>query len=508
MLLLDLMEQILPEYTPSGQKDLKTAVRYLAQALGAADASRCSLDSSNRPLPELCRALKAHLRAEGKGHATIRNVNNHVRRMFRLAEAKSLFKLIPSTPPERLVKGHRPRRPGSPVMHDGTNLPMRYWPRPTQMAFSAFTKWATDPVVEGRDAKWQKRPITVQAYRQGFEQYFGYLYHQRHLTKVSFKHLFELTLIRDFIHWHVNERHHRPTRTIQHFLRCLIAFTGQYHPMPELRRQLLDLKRSLPQAAPVYNKSDAWVPCAELRRIGEAIWPQHLPQLRPSWYKARCCAGLTDATRAGKSLMLQLWTYIPYRQRNIREMELHRNLYKDNGTWRIRFVGEQLKIARKRGRPNHFDLAFPPQLVQTLEEYLAIWRPIIAEITEDRFQHVFLTRWGTPFTASGLWYAMTRLVYSYTKKHWHPHIIRTTWTTEWLHDIRPGDFHTAAIMLNDSYFTVINNYAHLLDDNAAENAYQLIHTYEHNSDDTVRRLLTQLERLGYHVTLQNSKVTG
>ena len=67
----------------------------------------------------------------------------------------------------------------------------------------------------------------------------------------------------------------------------------------------------------------------------------------------------------------------------------------------------------------------------------------------------------------------TTLVYRYTEKHWHPHTIRTVWTTEWIRKTH-GDFYTAAIMLNDRLETVIANYAHLLKDDMAEKAYRLI----------------------------------
>ena len=63
----------------------------------------------------------------------------------------------------------------------------------------------------------------------------------------------------------------------------------------------------------------------------------------------------------GLSLMLRLWTFIPYRQRNMREMQLGKNLYQDaHGIWRIVFRGDELKVASKQGRPNVFDLPFPP----------------------------------------------------------------------------------------------------------------------------------------------------
>jgi site-specific recombinase XerD len=171
--------------------------------------------------------------------------------------------------------------------------------------------------------------------------------------------------------------------------------------------------------------------------------------------------------------MLQLWTYIPLRQRNMREMQLGDNLYKDvQGAWRLTFRGEQLKVATRRGRTNVFDVPFPQQLIPLLENYLATWRPILLARAGHPDNHVFLTTQGTPYNQTNLTRTTQDIVYSYTGKHWHPHIVRTVWATEWIRN--GGDFLTVAKMLNDRLETVIANYAHLLEEDVAENAYRLI----------------------------------
>ena len=172
--------------------------------------------------------------------------------------------------------------------------------------------------------------------------------------------------------------------------------------------------------------------------------------------------------------MLRLWTYRPYRQRNMREMQLGDNLYKDaHGTWRITFRGEQLKVATKRGRPNVFDLPFPQTLIPVLEEYLNVWRPLLLSKASQPSSHVFLTRYGNPYQVNNLSYSISNMVYRYTGKRWHPHIIRTVWATEWIRKTH-GDFYTAAIMLNDTIEIVIKKYSQLLEDDVAEKADRLI----------------------------------
>jgi site-specific recombinase XerC len=152
-------------------------------------------------------------------------------------------------------------------------------------------------------------------------------------------------------------------------------------------------------------------------------------------------------------------------------MRLHENLYRTpEGQWRIKFVGEQLKTAMKRHKVNIFDLPFPPTLVETLEAYLTTWRPILAGI--NNAPEVFLMRDGQPFTARELRRNAQYQVAHFLGRHWHPHMIRTTWATEWLHS--SGDFMTAAIMLNDRLETVIQNYSHLREENVAEKAFEWV----------------------------------
>jgi hypothetical protein len=401
---------------------------------------------------------------------TIRNTKNNLSRLFRLADQQQLLSLVPVpiTPRYR----HKPKRPGYP-QHERQADYLHYtnWPPHLQEDFAAFSTWATAPLIPGRAAQLRKRLPTLEGYRWTLEGYFGYLYYTKHLTP-TFEHLFDLGLVTAYVHWHVNECHQKSTAAIAYFLTNVLALTKQYRPLPELRAQLLALKKTLPVPPPRYNKEDAWVSLATLEEVAQALWPRKKPsdlQQRPNRHVGRYLASF-----AAISLMLRLWMYIPYRQRNMREMRLGDNLYKDaHGHWRIRFQGEQLKVAHKRGRINIFDLPFPSALVPLLEAYLAHYRPVLVGIMPHPDHHVFLTRLGTPYGVGTLNATTKKLVYRYTGKHWHPHIIRTVWATEWIQKTH-GDFYTAAIMLNDRLETVIAKYTHLLDEDVAEKAYRLI----------------------------------
>lgn len=475
MTLAELHDQLALSFPVYVRKDLKTAIRVLAHALNYPESEHCHLEHINRPLPSLIKLVEDFLLAQGKKPGTIRNTKNYLSRLFREAEAQQLFSLTPAHIEPRFDPLHIPHRPGTTQRH-AKYLLYKHWPPALQDAYQAFYAWATDPMVLGRPAHLRKRPRTLQDYRWAFEGYFGYLSHELHLSP-DFDHLFDLDLVTRYVHWHVNECHSRTTIKIRMFLQFLLALIRQYRPMPDLVLHLVALQKSLPKPVPTYNKADAWVSLATLSDIGAAIWPRKQPKdimSRPN-SRPETIVGLKYAKDAGFSLMLRLWTYIPYRQRNIREMELGKHLHKDTkGTWRITFRGEDLKIASKRGQANVFDLPFPPTLVPILEDYLAIWRPILLTRAShpEQEHHVFLTKNATPYQQKVLALGLRVLIYSYTGKHWHPHIIRTVWATEWLRN--SGDFHTAAIMLNDTLETVIANYSHLLEEDVAEKAYRRI----------------------------------
>jgi hypothetical protein len=481
--LFELQEALLPHFPLNVRKDVKTSVRLLARALGYADLQSCPLEVCLRPLPELYRLVEAviittdanikeRLRAEGKdadkeGPNTsikIRNTKNNLSRLFRVAEAQGLCSLVTIVPEHRFSysKTYIRRLPQGRYWNDGLSLIRRNWPSELEAAFAAFTKWATDPLVENRDARFQKRLRTIENYEKVFEAYFGYLHHMQNIQTVTFEHLYDLELIKHYIIWHVNEKHKRPTRAAHLFLKCLLTLTRQYHPNGTLREQIKSFQKNIPKPAPFYDKNEAWVSRRELRQVSMALWPPKPP-------KALKGNGRRWAARAGLSLIFQLWRYIPYRSRNIREMKLGENLKQIEKQWWIVFEGEEMKMSIRNGQLNEFKLPFPPALVVLLNDYLTIWRPILAEIHQR--SEVFLTAYGLPYARATFIQATKRQVYTFTgKPHFHPHIVRTIWATEW---IRAGrDMVHTAIMLNDTLATVINNYAHLRQENVIEEAYR------------------------------------
>lgn len=371
MTLQELHDQLAPSFPASVRKDLQTAVRVLAKALQAPDPQQCLLPQWNQPLPTLYRHVETYLLAQDKSAHTLRNTKNNLSRLWRLAETQGVFTPIPPVLTRRYDPRTQPKRHGGGFATvKARYLPFKDWPPALQESFTTFATWASAPMVTGIDATLRKRPVTVENYRLNFEAYFGFLHHVQQLPTLTFDQLFDMTLVTAYVHWHVNELHHKPTKAIYMFLQRLLSLTKQYRPLPELREQIRLLFKELPFPSPSFNKDDAWVPMATLDEIGRTLWPSKPPH---SLRQDKEHRGRNSALHAGYSRMFRLWYYIPYRSRNMREMKFEENLHQaTHGQWWITFSGEQLKVASRRGRPNTFNMPFPSALVPLLEAYRSL----------------------------------------------------------------------------------------------------------------------------------------
>jgi hypothetical protein len=173
------------------------------------------------------------------------------------------------------------------------------------------------------------------------------------------------------------------------------------------------------------------------------------------------------------ALILRLLVRVPLRQRNIRSMELGRNLYQDQGEWHLSFTGEELKIGHRRGRPNAFNVNLSthcPDLIPHLDEYLQIFRP--RHIHADVSRYVFLTQQGRAYPDGTIASELKAHVYHYTQRRFYPHLIRTIWTTECIRKTR--NYALAARMLNDDVHTVWINYHELIEEDYDQQASDFV----------------------------------
>ena len=161
------------------------------------------------------------------------------------------------------------------------------------------------------------------------------------------------------------------------------------------------------------------------------------------------------AVKAQQSLIIRLLVRRPLPARCVCNMQLDRNLWGANGRWMIHFrAGEPNAMMRQPA--SSYRVPFPEDLVQQLEEFLTVWRPMLPgrDLSE-----LFTSLTGRPYTSSALNNVVRRVVRAHTGQATDVRRIRVIWATEFLK--KTCDFAAAAEMLRETVKTVVHRYAHL-----------------------------------------------
>jgi hypothetical protein len=454
-------------------KDIKTSLRYLAHALGHATMDQCQ-EATFRIAPSLWQQkLDTHfslLAKQGKKISpnTIRNTRNNLRFFFRTAEASGLL-----PPPDRL-----PELPLTRHAHQKTaastapfyslyvsnyrtpyRLPLDQWPVDIQASWHTYR--ATREL--------QVRKVSLDMTVKILSSYLGFLITLEGLA-VQWQDLFTLAHIDRFVRWHSARNQTTITRWAKETVGVLhtLAMRTNAQAEPAIRQYL----RELPTPEPRHDKRRHGFTLRELETVGLSA----LEDAHTSTTSHGPTAGLFRSLQHQHALMLRLLVRVPLRQRNLRELHLGKNLYKDeSGHWHLHFSGSELKISTRQGRVNeyHVDLTdYCPTLLPHLEEFLTIYRPRIPHATESSL--LFLTQYGRPYTVGSLRQELSSLVLRRTNKHFHPHLIRTIWASEYLST--NNDFEGAATLLGDTVEVVLKIYYEIHQKKAYNRASQFLAT--------------------------------
>jgi hypothetical protein len=444
---------------PSRIKDVQTSLRYLARALGAADPAACAADVLEAPdwKARLNRYLET-LQPPPSGH-TVRNTRNNLSWLARQARALGLLgapAAAAPAPPTRTAQRRRWRQQARFPQLYAAGTPDGRYSRPRAAWPPAIRAW-WEAYCAARAL--EVRPATLETYERSLSAYLGFLLAHDPPPVATAEDLLAVARLDHFVRWQAGRWGVRVTASavkVAHLLRHLATYTRA----PEAAALTAYCAR-LPAADPVHDKARAWLTLTELEAVGQDLWAEAQRPVTSGAGIRR--PGLQRALQAGRALMLRLLVRVPLRQRNLRELRLERHLYRDaQGHWHLAFAGEELKVGRRRGRPNHFRLdlsAYAPELIPHLEAYLDRFRPRLPRAAAD--PHVWLTKGGRPYTATGLYAELRAAVDRRLGRPFYPHLIRTLWATQYIN--ATGDFTTAAYMLNDTVPTVLRRYQELLD---------------------------------------------
>lgn len=447
-------------------KDVNTSLRYLARALGRPNPEECQLGDYwvadwktqlNAYLDRLSPAPSAH---------TVRNTRNNLSTLFRHAEALQLLTPLDEVPQASALGSiwlmnqemiaTSPYRQRVLQMSTPRRVPLARWPRAIRTTWEAFC----------RERRLTLRPITLANRTALLERYLGFLANVANQPARRWADVFDLPHLQTFLHWHTQAAGVRMT-TQGYITANYLGSLARMTQAPNTAA-LLAYCQGLPRPEPMHSKQEHWITLRELEQVGLHLLARGRRPAPRDKRSVRYGARRTQYHQLG--LILRLLVRVPLRQRNIREMQLGRNLYQDDqGHWQLTFVGAELKVSERKGRTNRFTVnlsTYAPDLLPHLEEFLRDYRPCFLNGTTSPL--VFVTERGHPYTGSALAYRLQSTIYAYTRKRVYPHLIRTIWATEFIS--RTRDFTTAAYMLNDRVETVINRYQEILEKDHAEKA--------------------------------------
>jgi hypothetical protein len=493
---------------PSRIGPMRTAVKQYAAMFNLA-ADQLPSEQYQQPKDALFTFIEKHVNPMVSPR-TVANLKNNIRWLLDLAVQEDWIRplsdhttLWRTRRPAYQQRLRRPRLDGSRWYNDAYGLlqprdrtqlhpnlraaldrqraGLQFAPQALLDELDAYTRWCQSPYAPDRPAKIKKRDISTSQVVDYVCRVGGYAVHIAGipLDQISLDRLTDPTFVQNFVAWWVNTRRGRVTRTITGILARLHTIALYWLKQPERASALRLILNSLDHAVgPVFDKEASLVSLQVLEQAGLALYPFHEAQLHrhnanrylyrhlkdPAQYPLRgqwiTQSWSKTGSRLMASLLIRLLVRVPMRQRNLREMQLHRNLRRlSDGSWEIYFRGDELKVgARKGSGINEYRQPFPRELETVLDEWLTHFRP--RRLRDRDSSLLFVTKDGRPYRDTTMTTLFFTNVYRLTGLRTTIHMVRDSWAFEYLD--ATGDVAGCADKLGDTVETVLKHYAHVL----------------------------------------------
>jgi integrase len=335
-------------------------------------------------------------------------------------------------------------------------------------------KWKQAPFAVNRPKKGKIRAITANGLRMLICQLAGFVTNVAGESPASLKELVQKHLVEGFVEWSINERHVKG-RSLQPRLGSLAAVL-KYHPAYAgidyaWFKPLLDSIPVEDNSELKKRKAGKYVGYDELEAI-----PAQIRALREAEAKKRRTNPTRVAQLALEELMFRWLLVLPWRQRNLRECRIEGsapNLFKgkipalsgiDKPGWVLEEEAKNpetefwMVCFTPEGTKTHIaiDLLLPRQLIEPLEEYLAKYRPLLANGKNP--DTLFVTQHGKPMTSDQVGTVVGHWTTTFASNRTTPHMIRDSVAFKWLKE-HPKDYLTLSkILWHKSPQMVIQTY--------------------------------------------------
>ena len=452
MLLKNLLEniEVTGVITKSRVRPVRNAIKNYTEFLGVCPDD-CGVDIFNISDSAIGELIDFKASTKLSTHA-IRNLKNNIK--FVLRKAREL-QLLESPRLETSYKSERLRNLSDAysLRRNESNIvqikKVCLKNSKIEKEIDKYFVWSTSAYEKDRPSRIKKREITMSNHSYILGRIAKYMVSEKgvSLNKISLKKIISGDNISDYIKWWLDKHDNKITGSLTLVLSVVSVLSEYYLKDMKALKSIKEIKKNLSKPDNVVDKKKRWLSRKEIFQVAESIYPSNNRITK------------RNALHAEKSLLIKLMVLRPLRQRNIREMELNKNLFKDKeGTWWIKFEGKELKVDRKNGKVNKYLSEFPKQLVPFLEEWLDKWRPLLNPKTD----HLFVNSRGSSLNSISVrnWFRST--TFAYKEVCVTPHMVRTIWATEYIKET--GNFNIAANMLGDNVETVLKHYAHLIDE--------------------------------------------
>jgi hypothetical protein len=478
---------------PSRLANIKMSARHYAQALGCRSLKECSAEVFVTDKVTRNQKIEEHLKEEVSSHM-LRNTKNDINFLLRNAEELNLIQPIPQNSPviEEKKFGRRKITPNLPriIAHEDTNfkrepysLQLERWSEKLRRQYDEWLGWVTTEQGKIRGIDSYNRPATIETKTKKMEAFFGFLYNIRGISELDFEMLIDVAakgagdvenidfirfrqhrfvgLLEEFIQWHKIRYDDKFSSQARAVISVSISIAGRFYLLKAIKTKQYDLiskyesitsqietlRDSLNArngaAKASLSKYARAVSANELRRAAEQEFPH-------SQVLTNQQAGTVKATNAGRALAIMLMLELPIRNKNLREMQLQRNLVRNSiGKWVLTFrENEWISGSYYKRRRNNFEFhlrEISPETAEYLDKYLETWHPIlqlqidkqIEEINssdsdaapgiqklKEHKKYLFLTSRGKPFARQTFSKWIERGVFRWLGVRINPELIR------------------------------------------------------------------------------------
>jgi hypothetical protein len=426
---------------------------------------------SDDELHELIATRGAHL-----SRLTQRNIRSDIRTIFRLAIERGWIErprnvLMSWKDRPHWTEVHRSQQYGKPWGRYRLGAHGDEIPKALADDLEQYLGWCTVEFMPKRDRRVKKRAVSSEVHRTTLLRVAGFAVYEAHLPAetITLQTLTDPLLLEQFVVWWI-QRRGRVTASVQDYLAVMRTVATHWVKDKAHVDGIIRLQSELPEAAPVRDKRGRWLTLREIDQVAENCYPLNERRVLESYRARRISRHLQNPTAtpyrdsnmkrtavwAEMSILLKIWIRCPVRQRCWREAELGHHVTKlPDGGWLFRWTGTELKVAMRKGHPNEYTYRLDEDLRPRFEEYLQVWRPLLAAPDE---RHLWLGAQGQPFTTGALRNQVVYTTQRFGGKGINPHLIRDIFASELL--ANGASIHDVARALGDVMKTVYDKYAH------------------------------------------------